>query len=278
MRIDVSSTAPLTRQQIRRAEDKNIQSVFSEVLQNAGREGYASAEARQSTEPLEHHIEEAWHRWFQVERTGRYNNPDLPDDLGQAYGGVLSKAYGQGAYVAPKSFLRSLSPGELEAVQRVQGLVDPIRVDTLSEEGALNLLIPPAAQVDLNRDGLTQSGAAYGIRFPNSTTPREVALAWEEVTDGMPESDRMIHELRMVMPVLLSNMSVDSDGTVRLRPPGDPEFSNPMNDSDYSFVGVTESWMAHLDYFRNQIEPERYDKEMAFWQQFGERLIAHGAA
>ncbi|TWU04002.1 hypothetical protein Pla100_09380 [Neorhodopirellula pilleata] len=99
-------------------------------------------------------IDESWNHWFQIARLGRYASPEAPADLGTTYGDVLQKAYSEGAYAAPVPFLKGLSADELETIQNANWLADPIRVDSLTEEGALNLLIPAAAQVDLNYDGL----------------------------------------------------------------------------------------------------------------------------
>ena len=178
----------------------------------------------------------------------------------------------------PKSFLRQLSAEELTTVQNTHWLADPIRVDSLSEEGALNLLIPPAAQVDLNRDGITQSGIANGIRFPDSTTSFDVVQAWDKVTDGMPIAERMTYELEMKLPVLLANIEFDSNRrVVSIREPGDPQFVNPMDDADYSYVDVTRRWIDHLNHFKNQIDPDRYAKGIEFWQKFQQALLASGA-
>lgn len=278
MKVGEKQADVMTLQRYRQVQDKNIQSVFTEVLQNAGHSGYASAEIDASTETLGDRVKEAWNDWYRTELLGRYASKEAPRDLGERFGDVLAKAYEQGAYVDPKSFLTGLSTDELKTVQNAHWLAEEIQVNSLSEEGALNLLIPPAAQVDLNRDGLTQSGLAYGIRFPDSTTRPAVAAAWEEATDGMPLKQRMIYELEMKLPVLLANIVTDADGrVVSTREPGDPDFVNPMSGDDYSFVKVASDWMGHLEYFKNQIDPERYENGMDFWRTFQNSLRSHGA-
>tara|TARA_R110002049_G_scaffold182485_2_gene350363 strand:- start:104281 stop:105273 length:993 start_codon:yes stop_codon:yes gene_type:complete len=278
LKIENNPTGVTTLQQTRRAEDKNIQTVFSEVLRHADRAGYASASSIESDQPLDILVQESWNSWYQVERLGRYRSPEAPQDLGESFGGILQKAYDANAYVDPKSFLKGLSASELKSVQNTHWLADPINVDSLTEEGALNLLIPSAAQVDLNHDGLTQSGLSYGIRFPDSLTPPDVAAAWEEVTDGMAPMEVALFELRMKLPVLTSNIVLDADGRfLHQRSPGDPDFVNPMNAEDYSFIQVTKDWIGHLEYLKNQIEPERFARDMDFWQRFQGSLQRHGA-
>lgn len=273
MRIEPQTSKLPTLQQTRRQEDLRVQSVFKEVLMEAGRTGYASAEITETQEPLETRIEESWNSWFQTERQGRYASSEVPAGLGEAFGDVLAKAYESGAYVDPKPFLQSLTKEELKTVQNAHWLAEPIGVDSLSEEGALNLLLPPAAQVDLNGDGLTRSGKAWGIRFPDSTTPPDVRLAWEKATDGMPVEQLMTYELEMKLPVLLANFVLNDEGQfLYARQPGDPDFVNPMAAEDYSFVQVAQDWLEHLEYFKHQIGSERYSRDTEFWKSFQENL------
>ncbi len=280
MRVDASATSGLTIEQRRRNEDRNLQGVFAEVLENVGRSGFESAESIESNEPLDQLVQSSWNSWYQIERLGgRYASAEAPHDLGQTYGSLLGRAYSEGGYVDPKAFLGSLSSSELQVVQNANWLADPIQVDSLSEEGALNLLLPMAAQVDINHDGLTQSGQAYGLRFPDSTTPREVVMAWDEATDGMPLRERMIYELQMKLPVMLANIQVDAEGRyVSTTEPGSPDFVNPMAASDYSYVQVTKDWIEHLDYFKNQIDPLRYQKDRSFWKSFQQSLVDQDAS
>lgn len=279
MQVDFQNAGITTLQQMRRAQDKNVQNVFSQVLRDAGRQGYASAEQADSPQALGERVQQSWDDWYQTELVGRYASKEAPQDLGQTFGNVLKKAYDAGAYAEPKSFLKSLSSDELKAVQNAHWLAEPIQVDSLTEEGSLNLLIPPAAQVDLNGDGLTQSGAAYGLRFPDSTTPPEVRQAWEQATDGMPFGEQMAYELQMKSPTLLANLVTNADGNVvGQREPGDPDFVNPMNDKNYSFVGTTQKWLDYLDAFKNQMAPEQFERGMNFWKTFQTELRNHGVA
>ncbi|MCA9158538.1 MAG: hypothetical protein KDA72_09435 [Planctomycetales bacterium] len=278
MRIESQQPEVMTLQQTRRAQDKNIQNVFSEVLREAGRQGYVSAEVAESAEPLQERVQQSWDRWYQTERTGgRYASSEAPKNLGETFGNVLMKAYEQGAYVAPKPFLKGLTEAELKSVQNSHWLAEPINVDSLTEEGALNLLIPPAAQVDLNGDGFTRSGTAYGMKFPDSTTPREVTLAWDAATAEMPEGDRMTYELQVVSSIPFANMTVAPDGTLTVRSFDDPDWVNPLMADGYSFLKVTQDRINSLDYFKNQMDALRYEKDRSFWSKFQDQLRAFGA-
>ncbi len=261
-----------------RRPQQHVQDVFSQILEEAGRRGYASAQETQSEAPISEQIETSWTTWFDSEIHGRYATRENRQDLKQGYGEILLKAHSENAYVAPQSFLGSLSNDELKTVQTVHSLAAPIDVNGLSEEGSLNLLLPPPAQVDLNNDGLTRSGLAYGIRFPDSNTPPEVTTAWEEATAGMPLKEKMLYELRMKLPLLTANIVVDANGAFsHVVEPGDPEFRNPLAEPGYSYIDATQGWLDNLEFSKNLISPERYDQDKDFWTRFQGLLREHGA-
>lgn len=262
----------------RREQDHHAQNAFSAVLTEAGRKGYASAEAPDAQQPLTESITTSWDTWFTGELSGRYQRVAKPDELKQTFGEILVRAHEEGGYIDPKGFLQQLSRDELAAVQNVQGLASGINVGALTEEGALNLLLPPAAQVDLNHDGLTRNGAAYGGRFPDSNTPTAVVTAWEEATEGMDTGELLMAQFQMISPTILANMVFDENGTFSHRnEPGDPDFKNPMAADNFSYVGVTKDRLTHLEYMKNEISAEQYERQSSFWSKFQKLLIEKGA-
>jgi len=98
-----------------------------------------------------------------------------------------------------KQVLADMSVDELQLLQTATSLADPIKVVSLSDEGAMNLLAQPdkTGMVDLNNDGLVEVGAAKMITFPPVNAPAEVHEAWEQATEGMSDGDRMIMQLKM---------------------------------------------------------------------------------
>jgi hypothetical protein len=283
MRIESPRASISTLQQQRREQDEHVQGVFSKVLGAVDRDGYRSAaqvnsgpETVSGQRDLDDKIQHSWDDWYRTESLGRYRSAENRDAMGSEFGDLLVRAHQAGGYADPKGFLNTLSSEQLDVVRRVHWLADSINVNSLSEEGALNLLIPPAAQVDLNGDGITQSGLANGIRFPDSTTPTAVAQAWYEATDGMDWGERAIHELQMKLPVLLANLSFNEDGSLaHARQVGDADWQNPMADPNYSFVQAAQDWLEYLDYFKSQIDPARYQADTAFWKDFQNRLAEH---
>jgi len=101
--------------------------------------------------------------------------------------------------ISAKEILSDMNPNELALIQASAGLVDPISVDALSNEGAINLLAQPdkKGMVDLNNDGLVEVGIAKSIVFPPVNAPESVRVAWEEATQGMSEKDKMVLQLHM---------------------------------------------------------------------------------
>ncbi|TWU22881.1 hypothetical protein Pla52o_24130 [Novipirellula galeiformis] len=275
--MDVTRIQPVNSalQSSRLEKEHQLQSVFSEILSGVGHAGYMSATPLESEQPIEAEIQDSVSGWFDLEIQGRYRAAEKPLELGKQFGDLAVRAYQSGAYAEPKAFLNSLSESELKTVQNVHWLAEPIDVDSLSDEGAINLLIPPPAQVDMNRDGFTQSGVGMGFRFPDSTTPAKVAEAWEAATAGMSWGERSLYELQMKLPVLFANFHLDDQGAYSHHyEPGDPEFVNPMMADDYSYGTVPRDYLAYLEAYKTQIDPLRYAQDKAFWSDFQSRLNA----
>ncbi len=264
--------------------DKVTQDVFARVLADVGRAGYASATPIAPDAPIEQSIGSSWDQWFNQFSATRYQfmagagNPSVragktAEDLQSDYRQILIDAYQRGGYANPQGYLRSLSTDQLAAVQQVHHLADPIQASTLSEEAALNLLLPPDAQVDANHDGLTAVGAAYTGRFPDSNTPAEVTEAWEKTTAGMTESDRMLFVGQMILTQFTANLHVDANGQyIGSAEPGDADWVNPRASADYSYLDQANRWLEYLDRFRYQMTPEQYDRDQRFWSSFRDNL------
>tara|TARA_R110002111_G_scaffold2705_4_gene17929 strand:- start:12942 stop:13790 length:849 start_codon:yes stop_codon:yes gene_type:complete len=280
MKIDsLGSSSLLTQSQQKREQDHNVQNLFSAMLAQAGRQGYASAEApdQQQPSPSSEGIQRTWDSWFTGELSGRYTQVSNPEELKQSFGEIIVRAHEEGGYVDPQSFLQKLSRDELAVIQKVQSLASPIQVGSLTEEGALNLLLPPATQVDLNNDGITRTGLAKGLRFPSSNTPAAVVKAWEETTEGMSFGEKAIAEFQMLLPLITANLEVDENGKfVRLYEPGGPEFKNPLANADYSYVTATKARLASLEFMKHEIPADKYESQKSFWNKFQQSLIDHG--
>lgn len=278
MRIETQTSPTPTRQQKQDAAGEQLQNLFNEILTAAGRPGYASAEAYESENSIQDDIREDWNDWFSLTNAGNYPDEVDAQALPRDYGDLLVRTYNEGGFADPHGFLKNLTADELATVQHVNRLVDPIDIDSLTPEAALNLLIPRPAQIDLNYDGLTQVGEAYMIRFPDSRTPEAVVNAWNEATADMDPREKIFYELQMKLPTLLANIHVDDQGRyVSHTEPGDPNWVNPQADSNYSFTDLSQQMIDYLDYFQHQIPKDRYEQQRAFYTQFKQSLQEHGA-
>jgi hypothetical protein len=48
-----------------------------------------------------------------------------------------------------------------------------------------------------------------------------------------------------------------------------------LADPDFSFLQAAQDRLDYLDYFKNQIDPARYQADTAFWKDFQNRLAEH---
>lgn len=107
-----------------------------------------------------------------------------------AFLGVVSKALVQGGFERPNEFVAGLSSDELQTLQKVGGLADPIRPSSLSQEGAFNLLLPRTMGRDLDHNAITNVGLANSIVFPPYDAPQEFKDAWSKATAGLDWATR----------------------------------------------------------------------------------------
>lgn len=273
---------------LRKTGDRHVQDVFTAVLQQTGREGFASAQPLPESTNLVEAVGESWEQWFNEFSSTRYTfvagsgSPSVREnktanDLRVDYQHILASAYDYGGYASPQSYLKKLSSEDLATIQQVHHLADPIRPDSLSSESALNLLLPPDAQVDENRDGLTAVGAAYTLRFPDSHTPPKVRMAWEATTKDMSEQDRMLHVMQMSSQLFTANMHFDEDGHyLRSSEPGDADWINPRSLAGFSFLNQANEWLEYLNRFSAQMPPEQFQRDTRFWSAFRDNLIKFG--
>lgn len=265
--------------------EENLQIVFSEVVERSGRSGFSSVESVSPRGSLEQDVASAWEHWFDQVGTHRYHfeagegSPSVRDDktsvdLKQDFKEILVEAYQNEAYADPRDYLRTLSMDDLRAIQQVHSLADPIDVSKLSDEGAMNLLLPPDAQLDADKDGLTRVGVVNSIRFPDSNTPKAVREAWELATANLSERDRGILTLQMFSAVSNANMKFDTQGNwIGSSEPGDADWRNPMNSTSFSYLDFVGRKMENIERFKGYMMVDDYQQQMSFWNTFQEELF-----
>jgi len=120
------------------------------------------------------------------------------------FSALLDKAKSQQQEdVSAKQVLAEMSQDELALLQKATSLAASIKVNSLSQEAAINLLDQPdrTGMVDLNNDGIVEVGAARTMSFPPVNAPARVHAAWETATADLSEWDKATLELTMHISV-----------------------------------------------------------------------------
>lgn len=123
-----------------------------------------------------------------------------------------------------KQFLKSLSPSELKTLQDYSGLADSINIDSLSEEGAYNLLLPDKEQYDFDNDGSTEVGISNRGSLIPKNMPADVRDAYVSAMNSLSDRDRLMTSLLTFNPLSLE---------VRLN---GEESSTPPIKMDYQYI------------------------------------------
>lgn len=178
---------------------------------------------------------------------------------------LLSRAVAENAQADPKTFLASLSPTELDLVRRAHCLADRIDVETLSYEGAYNLLVEPGAGQDLDNNGLTRIGIGNTIAFPPRNAPESFKAAWAKAT----ESQESLMDTPMHLPFMigLANLHVAADGSVTSIAPDDPRWRNPFAAEDFDYAGKIDEIVSSIkyQYSRGQVSDQIFKRDMRFY-------------
>ena len=163
--------------------------------------------------------------------------------------------------ISAKEILNKLSKSELQLLQSATSLAGPINVNSLSKEGAINLLAQPdrTGLVDLNNDGIVEVGAARNMVFPPVNAPAHVKDAWDKATEGMRFEDKMILELNLHISIY----GVEINGMPTKQPPTPEQQWSSANliewfatlRSGLERSVIDEGWTEH-----NKVTRDFYDK------------------
>jgi len=145
---------------------------------------------------------------------------DAIDAAAPAFIALMERAASTGGYEDPQGFLQTLGPQDLRALRTIHGMGVDIEPAGLDREGALNLLLPHNAARDLDRDGITNIGAARTSIFPPNDAPEHVKKAWEAAVETLPAGERLMAQAAfLMMPLEHAAPGPDTDyaGLVRDR-------------------------------------------------------------
>jgi len=179
---------------------------------------------------------------------------------------IVENAVIQNGHTDPIAFLNNLSQGELETLRVTHSLADPINHDGLSQEGALNLILPSNKRQDIDNDGFVETGKAVGWSFPPPNAPQSVHDAWATTSEGMSMQDRLMAEA-MFMPIMLR---VDDPGKVSALARN--EANNPCANADFSFSRFVEDRPDSLDAFDYRMDRKQYEFQKNALTNFLEKL------
>ena len=90
-----------------------------------------------------------------------------------------------------KEFLNTLSSDELSTLQHYTGLADEINVDSLSNEGAYNLLMHDYEKYDFNNDGMVQNGIGNLAPILPNSMDDHMKESYIQALNSLDESKRL---------------------------------------------------------------------------------------
>ena len=163
--------------------------------------------------------------------------------------------------LSAKEVLNTMSKSELQLLQTATSLAAPINVNSLSKEGAMNLLAQPdkTGLVDLNNDGIVEVGAGRRVMFPPVNAPAHVKDAWDKSTEGLSFFDKAVLELNLHISVY----GVEINGLPTKQPPLPEEQWSSTNLVDWFATlrsglerSVKEEGWTHF----NEVQRDFYDK------------------
>ena len=135
-----------------------------------------------------------------------------------------------------KDFLNSLSKDELNTLQHHTLLVNDIKVNSLSDEGAYNLLLHHYEQYDFDNDGYVSTGEGKGVSWLPKNMPNKEKEVLVETLNEMDEKDRFL-SLMLLQPLKFN--------------PTATSFSVAHNDDNMDYTAI----MDRLDRLINPTPP-----------------------
>lgn len=110
-----------------------------------------------------------------------------------------------------KEYLKSLSKEELSTLQNYTRLVNELDVDTLSDEGAYNLLLEHYEKYDFNNDGFVEDGVGKGIPLIPSHFSNTEKKALVDTFNSMEPGNMLSMATLLLPPIKLVDGEIVSD-------------------------------------------------------------------
>ncbi|MBC2604455.1 hypothetical protein [Pelagicoccus albus] len=240
---------------------------FEPQLQGAETEKTA-AQAERFSE-----LENSFYEWRDgLDTTHPLNLPRYQQVVGSTedFLSIVEKAVVVDGYSDPLAFVQSLSRGELATLKAIHstGDLDP---STMTKEGALNLILPASERQDIDNDGFVERGHGVGWSFPPVNASQSVHDAWEQATEGMSESEKMLAQ-GMFLPSMIRLDEVNGQ-VVRVER---SEANNPYARPNFPFGSLIDQRLENMEAFKFDMKPEQYEFQKDFLTRFGEALSFAG--
>jgi hypothetical protein len=189
---------------------------------------------------------------------------------------ILDKVSTQNSKSNPKDILTSLVADELALISKVHGLADTAVVGRLDAEGAYNLLQQPGSYADLNNDGFVRVGEAWTWSFPPPNAPQNVNDAWDELTAGMSEMDKMMAMAPYMAMEVSANIKYDAYGTpIGITGPDQPGYRNIYAQSGFSYQNLVDKCLSNLEAGKPYISFKDYIERKEMLDKFLDLLQKH---
>lgn len=237
---------------------------FEAVLDGADGGAKSAAKAEEFSK-----LQDSFYEWRGgLDTTHPLNLPRFDDvtAASESFLNIVEKAVGEDGYSDPVGFLNGLSGSELETLRVMHSLADPIVPEGLSEEGAVNLILPFNESRDVDNDGFVETGKAVMWSFPPKNAPQSVHDAWGKTTEGMSFGDKMMAEA-MFMPAMIR---ADENGNVTELERS--EANNPYARNGFSFQSFVEDRLESVEAFKYHMTGEQYAFQKGALTKFLEEL------
>lgn len=142
--------------------------------------------------------------------------------------------------------LERLTLSELKTIQDVHGLTQPIVLSELNEEAVRNLVVSKKTDlVDLNNDGIVETGNSKMFMFPPPNAPDSVKSAWESVASEMDFEEYMLAQGMFLAKQFEANCQTDAMGHYQVLKVGEPGYRSAFGLSVESYEAAFSSMIAN---------------------------------